>query len=332
MRFMRSSRNRDGLPDLAEIDATWKRLRGRVARTPLMDLTGSRLEPDLPEGARVWMKLELFQKAGSFKARGVTLAVAALPDGAEVIAASGGNHALAVARAAGSRAHLIMPEAADPGTVAECEALGAAIERTPGTKTDLALLTARAEETGRVPLHPFESRHMILGAATCGYEIVNTQPELDAVIVPVGGGGLIAGVALAVKLFSPACKVIGVEPEGADSISRSLADGEPVVLDQVETMAVSLAAPRAEPLTFGAIRQHVDEMIRLPDAAFPPAMRRMRDALSLTVEPACAAALAALTGPLRDRLAGKRVAIIACGSNISDASWDRLAKLQPSRP
>ena len=330
MRFTRASRSEHGMPDLNEIDAAAKRLRGRIVATPILPLTTDRLSDVLPEGAQVFMKMELFQQAGSFKSRGVLLGIDAMTDAqraAGVIASSGGNHALAVAwaaNAAGIDALIIMPEAADPQTVARVADLGATIERTSGSATNLAYLDEKTAQTGRTKLHPFEAPHMLLGAATCGYEIVCALPDLDAVIVPVGGGGLIAGVSRAVKLFSPACQVIGVEPVGAAGMTRSVEAGSPQTLDSVQTVAVSLAAPRAEPLTFSAVQAHVDRMLTLPDSALIAAMRRFNTDLSLMVEPACAASFAALTGPLRAELAGKRVAVIACGSNIGRAGHARI--------
>ncbi|SOH93236.1 threonine dehydratase [Monaibacterium marinum] len=330
MRFMRASRSEQTLPDLNEIDAARKRLRGRIVATPILPLTTDRLTDALPDGASVYMKMELFQQAGSFKSRGVLLGIDAMtPEqrAAGVIASSGGNHALAVAwaaNAAGIDALIIMPEAADPQTVERVAAMGATIQRTPGSATNLALLDEMTAQTGRTKLHPFEAPHMLLGAATCGYEIVCAHPDLDAMIVPVGGGGLLAGISRAVKLFSPACQVIGVEPDGAAGMTRSVEVGSPQTLSEVNTVAVSLAASRAEPLTFSAVKAHVDRMITLPDSALIEAMRRMNRDLSLMVEPACAASFAALTGPLRDELAGKRVGIIACGSNIGRVGYSRI--------
>lgn len=336
MRFMRGLRNRDDLPDLNAINAASRRLRGRIVATPLLPLTTDRLNGVLPDGSTVFMKMELFQQAGSFKARGVLLGIDAMDAqqrAAGIIASSGGNHALAVAWAAntaGIDALMIMPDAADPQTVERVTALGATIERTPGSATNLAYLDEKAAQTGRTKMHPFEAPHMLLGAATCGYEIVCALPDLDAVIVPVGGGGLLAGVARAIKLFSPACEVIGVEPEGAASMTRSIEAGSPQTLDGVNTVAVSLAASRAEPMTFGAIQRHVDRMITLPDTALVAAMRRVNADLSLMVEPACAAAFAALTGPLHAEMSGKRVGIIACGSNIGRAGYTRIVDAMPA--
>ncbi|WP_316013328.1 threonine/serine dehydratase [Roseobacter sp. HKCCA0434] len=299
-------------------------------KTPLLELTHGPAANLLPKGAQVWMKLELFQQAGSFKTRGVLLAIDAMSSAerrAGVIAASGGNHAFAVATACareGIDALIVMPEAADARTVARCDDLGATIRRTPGARTDLALLDQLAQETGRTKLHPFDTPHMILGAATCGYEITNNLPELDAMIVPVGGGGLIAGISRTFKQFCPMTQIIGVEPEGAASMTRSLEAGQPLQLDTVDTCAVSLAASRAEPLTFAAAAEHVDRMVTLADGTMIDAMRALSDSLGLMVEPACAASFAALTGPLAAEMAGKKVGIIACGSNLSRAGYARI--------
>ena len=144
-------------------------------------------------------------------------------------------------------------------------------------------------------------------------------------IVPVGGGGLIAGIACAVKQMQPRCKVYGVEPEGADSMSRSFAAGAPQKLERVDTIADSLAAPYALPYSFGVARQFVDEMVAIPDAAMQRAMALLFTDMKLAVEPAGAAATAALCGPLCERLDGKRVALVVCGTNIDRATFARLA-------
>lgn len=332
MKFMPSWGSRKSAPDwpdLAEIDYATKRLRGRIVATPTLDLTQAALKPIFPDGARISIKLELFQQAGSFKARGALLSVDALSDAAResgITAASGGNHALAVswaAAAAGVSARVHMPRATDPARLNGCRDLGAEITLHDDIAAAFAAMQ-RDVEAGLSAIHPFEGRPMTLGAATCGYEITNARPDLDAIIVPVGGGGLISGVARAVKLFANGCEVIGVEPEGADSITRSRASGAPVTLDRVDTVADSLGAPYAMPYSFGLIEEHVDDMVTLPDSALIDAMVTMRDQLKLVAEPACAASFAALTGPLRERFAGKNVAIIACGSNISSARFESI--------
>ena len=150
------------------------------------------------------------------------------------------------------------------------------------------------------------------------------MPDLDAVIVPIGGGGLCAGVASAVKQSSPKTQVFGVEPEGADSMHRSFRSGKPEGIDKVRTIADSLGAPHAAPYSFELCRRYVDELVLVNDDQLRAAMRLIFRGAKLAVEPAGAAATAALCGPLRDRLAGKRVALIVCGANIDAPTFTRL--------
>ena len=157
-----------------------------------------------------------------------------------------------------------------------------------------------------------------------GAEFVRQVPGLEAVIVPIGGGGLCAGVSAAVKLLAPGCKVYGVEPEGADSMRRSFAAGSVQSIERVNTIADSLGAPYALPITFSLCRRFVDDLVLISDDQIRAAMRLLLEDAKLAVEPAGAAATAALLGPLRERVAGKKVGIIVCGANIDAASFLRL--------
>lgn len=302
---------------------------GVTVQTPVLPLIQARWEGLLPAEAEVTLKLELFQQAGSFKARGAYLGLAGLSAAereAGVVAASGGNHALAVAwsaQAAGVKALIAMPEATDPGRIARCRALGATVSLHPDMAAAFAAMQDAAA-AGRSLLHPFEAPHMVLGAATCGAEFLDQAPDADAFVIPVGGGGLIAGMARAIKLARPRAMVIGVEPAGADSLARSFAAGAPATLDRVATIADSLGAPYALPLTYAIARDHVDRLVQISDAQMLAAMQLYQDNLSLMVEPACAAALAAVLGPLRGDLAGRQIAVIACGSNISARRYQAL--------
>ncbi len=316
-------------PSAAEIAAAAEALQGQIIRTPMVRLSGDRF-PMLPE-ARVDIKLELFQETGTFKARGVLLGIAAMDRAARaagVVAVSGGNHALAVAwgaRAAGVAARVIMPKATDPARVEGCRALGAEIELV----SDITAAFARMDEvvaTGATPLHPFEGAHMTLGAATIGSEIIEDCPDVEAVIVPCGGGGLISGISRAVKLTNPKCAVFGVEPFGADSLWQSLKSGKPERIAQVKTIADSLGSPLAMPYSFGVAQAHVDEVVRIEDAEMIAGMRALYEGAKIVAEPACAASFAAMCGPLHDKLMGKKVAIIACGSNIGTERFFELLR------
>lgn len=316
-------------PSLDEIVAAKAEVQGDLIETPVLALTSTRWDGLLPEGAEVTVKLELFQQAGSFKARGALLGMRRL-DAAQraagVVAASGGNHALAVswaAKAAGVDALIAMPKATDPARIAGCEALGATVTLHDDMAAAFAAMNVAAD-AGRTLMHPFEGAHMVLGAATCGYEYATQAPQIDTYVIPVGGGGMISGMACAIKQMNPQATVIGVEPFGADSMSQSFAAGEPVTLDKVATIADSLGAPLAMPLTYGVARAYVDRIVRIEDREMLAAMDRYQNILRLTAEPACAASLAAITGPLKAELAGRRIGIIACGSNISLARYAEL--------
>ena len=215
-----------------------------------------------------------------------------------------------------------MSKTADPMRIEGCRDLGAEVVLVDGIAAALPMLDSIESEEGRTILHPFDDLNMAYGAATCGAEMIEDMPPLDLVVLPVGGGGLIAGMAAAIKQMSPATTVIGVEPEGADSLTRSFASGQPEVLEAVNTIADSLGAPRAMADSMALARAHVDEMITIPDSLMAETMLLMRGTLNLVAEPACTASLGAALGPLRARCEGKRVGVLACGSNIGQERFE----------
>ena len=320
-----------GYPTIDDIRAARERLGERVRETPAWHWRGAAIDRAAGSDTQVFLKLELFQYTGTFKARGALLNAMALSAAAKqrgVTAVSAGNHAIAVAFAArvvGTTAKVVMPKTANPARVALCRSYGAEVVLTEDVFAAFAEVKRIEADEGRTFIHPFEGELTVLGTTTVGYELCNQIENLDAVVVPVGGGGLIAGIACAVKQMQPRCKVYGVEPEGADSMSRSFASGTPQGLERVDTIADSLAAPYALPYSFGVARQFVDEMVTIPDAAMQRAMALLFSDMKLAVEPAGAAATAALRGPLRERLDGKRVALVVCGTNIDLATFARLA-------
>ncbi|NIA71177.1 threonine/serine dehydratase [Pelagibius litoralis] len=317
-------------PDLAAIEAAAQTLKGRIVETPVVPLVAEALKPHLPGGAEVIGKLELFQHAGSFKARGALLNILDFSDaeaGHGATAVSAGNHALAVAWAARQRqvhAKVVMMKTADPVRVAGCRALGAEVVQTDDIHGAFAEVDRIVAEEGRRFIHPFESPLTVLGTATCGREAAMQMPDLDVMVIPVGGGGLIAGMARAMKLLQPNCRVIGVEPEGADSLTRSFAAGSPQTLEKVDTIADSLGAPMTLPYSFAVARDHVDELVRIRDDDMLRAMGLIYDGLKIAVEPAGAASTAAVMGPLKQACAGKRVGVIFCGSNIGEERFAAL--------
>ncbi|MDA4844240.1 threonine ammonia-lyase [Hoeflea poritis] len=320
----------DDIPNQEDIRNAAKAIEGEIIRTPMLPLRQDAFADLFGDARSVSMKLELFQHAGSFKARGNLLGIGALSAqerAAGVIAASGGNHALAVSWAAAKqhvRATLVMPKATDRLRVDGCRKTGAEVILVDDIAAAFEEMNRLSVAEGMTVMHPFEGIHMTLGAATLGAEIIEDLPGLDCMIVAVGGGGLIGGVAAAIRQNKPDCEVIGVEPFGADSLSQSFERGEPVRIGKVDTIADSLGSPAALPFSYAVARNFVSRIVRIEDGAMLDAMALMRDGLKLVAEPACAAALAAATGPLRRQLAGKNVCVLACGSNIGAARYNAL--------
>lgn len=315
---------------LDEIRRAAGQLADYVVRTPVHRLHTSEVEHLLGDTSEIWLKLELFQRTGTFKARGALLNVLDLSAQARkqgVTAVSAGNHAVAVAFAAatvGISAKVVMFASANPLRVQLCRSFGADVVFADTAHDGFEMATRLAEQEGRTLIHPFEGRTTALGTATVGLEVCEQIPDLQAVIVPIGGGGLCAGIASAVKLMAPKCEVFGVEPEGADSMHRSFAAGEPRSIERVATIADSLGAPYALPFSFELCQRNVAGLVRISDNEMRSAMRFLFRNAKLAVEPAGAAATAALLGPLKERLRGKRVGLIVCGSNIDAESYARL--------
>ena len=309
---------------LSEVDATARALAPSIRETPAWPWRDELVERLLPRATWPVLKLELFQHAGSFKARGalsvmLSLDPAVLARG--VTAVSAGNHAIAVAwaaRALGTTAKVVMPETADPYRVSRCRALGAEVVLTGDVHAAFAETGRIEREEGRSFVHPFEGPRTALGTATLGRELLRQAPDLDAVIVPIGGGGLAGGLAAAVKLTRPECLVIGVEPEGNDTMLRSLRAGRPEKAAEggYRTIADSLSPPYTLPYSFGLCRRYLDDVVLVSDDALRESLALLFRSARLAVEPAGAAATAALLGPLRERLAGKLVGLIVCGTNI----------------
>ena len=316
-------------PTLDAIRATRARLGDLVVTTPVRAWDDPALTRELATGTRVVLKEELFQRTGTFKPRGALAVMLDLPKDAlsrGVTAVSAGNHAIAVAYAAqvmGSTAKVVMPRTANPFRVDRCRALGAEVELVEDVHRAFDRVKQIEQEEGRTFVHPFEGPRTALGTATLGLELVEQVPDVEAVVVPIGGGGLCAGVAAAVKLARPQVRVYGVEPEGADTMRRSFAAGAPQAIEAVRTIADSLGAPHAAPYSFDLCRRYVDDLVLVGDDALRRAMLLLFSSAKLAVEPAGAAATAALCGPLRERLAGRRVALVVCGANIDAVTFSR---------
>jgi threonine dehydratase len=320
-------------PSLDAIEANAAALRGLLRQTPVTSWEEPGLARFLAPGTRVTLKLELLQHTGTFKARGALTNVRALsPDqlGRGVTAVSAGNHAVAVSFAAqrmGTSATVVMPRTANPARVALSRAYGANVLLLDDVAKAFAEVKRIEHEEGRAFVHPFEGPLTALGTATLGLEFIRQVPDLDAVIVPVGGGGLAAGVACAIKQAKPSCLVLGVEPKGADSMSRSFAEGAPVNAGPITTIADSLAPPFSLPYSYALCRKYLDDLVLVDDDELCRALALVFQGAKLAVEPAGAATTAGLIGPLKERLAGKHVGLIVCGSNIDPATyWKYLAR------
>lgn len=317
-------------PTIVELDQALARLKPYIVATPLVPWPGPELPGLLAKGTDVRIKLELFQVTGSFKARGALNVTMSLDDQTRargLTAISAGNHAIAVAHAArtfGTTAKVVMPKTANAFRVGQCKRYGAEVVLAENVAEAFRLVEEIAAKEGRTFVHPFEGPRTSEATATIGLEMLRAAPDADAIIVPVGGGGLISGIAAAAKQLKPSIRVYGVEPEGARGMSDSLAAGAPVKGVKVQTVADSLGAPLHLPHSFGLVQRFVDEIVTVSDDAMIDCVGLIFRDLKLAVEPAPAAGVAALIGPLRDQLKGARVLLIGCGANIDAVSFAGL--------
>jgi threonine dehydratase len=273
-------------------------------------------------GITLFLKCENLQKTGSFKPRGALNKVSQLDGAARqrgVVTVSAGNHAQALAwaaRVANVRATVVMPLAASQAKADASAAYGAEVIR-HGTAFDaFEHAQSLAGERGLVFVHPFDDEDVIAGAGTTGLEILEQTPDVDAVVVPIGGGGLIAGVAAAIKQLRPTVRVYGVEPRGAAAMRSSLDSGRAVRLGAVDTIADGLAAPMAGALTYEIVRRLVDDVVLVSDDEIAAAVRALLLWTKLLAEPAGAAAVAAISSrrlPLRP---GESVVAVVSGGNV----------------
>ena len=288
----------------------------RLRRTPVMSSAWLGAQC----GARVTLKLELFQRTGSFKPRGVlnTLATLSADERARgVISLSAGNHAQAVAwgaSAAGVRSTIVMPATAARTTVDATRGYGGEVVQTAGDLLATAMELQR--ERALTLIHPFDDLRIIAGAGTVGLEIVEDVADVDTVIVPCGGGGLVSGVAAAVRAVRPGARVIAVEPTGANAMAQSLAAGKPVRLASTSTIADGLAAPFAGSHTLAHVQELVDRVVELDDAAIVAGMRALMERCKIMPEPAGAAATGALLAGLIDVSPHEHIVVIVSGGNV----------------
>jgi threonine dehydratase len=305
---------------ISDFEEARARIAGHVRVTPVIAWNPGEI------AARVTLKLEHLQIGGSFKVRGainrlLVEAPARLASG--VVTASGGNHGIGVAYAAsrlGARAVIFLPESAPAATERRLAALGAEAVRV-GLAWDDAwqAALAHAERTDALAIHPFEDPAVIAGQGTVGLELFDQAPDLDAALVAIGGGGLLAGTASALHARAPAIHVVGVEPEGAASMTASLRAGRVTPLAEVRTIAGTLAPRSVGPNTLAIAAREAPEVTLVSDDEIRAAMRRLWDDLRVLVEPAGAAAVAALLSGRAPLEGARHVAVLVCGANL-DAS------------
>ena len=313
------------LVTLADLEAAAARIAPVAVRTPLLPF--DRASELL--GAEIWLKPEMLQRSGAFKFRGAYNFLARLSDTERrrgVVAPSSGNHAQAVAMAArmfGVPAVVVMPTTVTPAKRAGAERLGARVELA-GTTTQHRWERAveLVDREGLTMVPPYDHLWIIEGQGTVGLEIVEDLPDVGTVLVPVGGGGLSAGTAAAVKLRAPAARVVGVEPSGAAKLTRAREAGRPVKLSNTAGLADGLLAVAVGDLPFAHHEAYLDDVVTVDDGALRGAMRLLFDRMKLVAEPSAAITVAALLEGLVAP-SGPTVAVLS-GGNIE---WDGVAAL-----
>jgi len=308
---------------LADAQRARSVIAAHVLRTPLVSshALGERI------GAEAFLKLENLQRTGSFKVRGAAYAMSRLSPAARaagVVTMSAGNAAAAIAyagRVHGVHVTVVMPETAPKTKVAATRGYGGDI-RFASDVTQLLPMVQELQANGLHFLHPFDDDDVIAGHASVGFEVVEDVPEVDLVVVPVGGGGLISGVALAVTAARPGCRIVGVEPEGAAGVRRALDAGEVVRLESAKTVADGLAAPFAGERNLAIITRDVDDVVVVSDDVILDGLRFLMARARIVAEPAGAAAVGALLSGAVKANAGERVAAIVSGGNVDP---DRFA-------
>ncbi len=322
---------------IAEIESVRRRLGDRIYETPTWRWQGPVKDQLVGRDTEVFVKFEMLQVTGSFKPRGalnVMLQLSEQQRARGVAAISAGNHAIAVCYAAqvtNTHAKVVMPGSAPQLRIKRCEELGAEIVLVDNIQVGFERVKEIEREEHRVQVHPFEGPHTTAGIATLGLEFYRQTGGMDLVVIPIGGGGLASGMSTAIKLCNPQCEIYGVEPTGANTMFLSFRSGRPESIDEVRTIASSLGAPYAMPFSFGICRQNLADVVLVSDDDMCGAMAMMFHHMKLAVEPAAAASLAALLGPLKSKARHKRIGIIACGANIDRETFDKYIERGETR-
>jgi threonine dehydratase len=303
--------------DASHVHEAAERLANRVHITPVFS---SRALSEL-SSADVVVKAELFQRAGSFKVRGTLNRLLTEPPDSGVVTFSAGNHAQAVALAARELdldALVVMPAGASAAKVAAARAYGARVDlESADSREAFARATEIAAAEGRLLIHPFDDPAIVAGHGTVGLELLNDVPDLDCVIVPTSGGGLISGVALAVKAERPDARVIAVQTEAMPSLKEALRAGHVVPIQPAPTVADALTAPFFGDVCFEVCRELVDDVVLVDEAAIGEALRFTYQRLKLAAEPGGVVGVAALLSGRLELRPGERAAIVVSGGNVA---------------
>jgi threonine dehydratase len=301
-----------------DVRAARSRIAGGVRVTPMFQATLARA-PIAPQ-AELWLKLECLQVTGSFKARGAMSKLRALPPDAVargLVTASGGNHGIAVAYAgmlAKVPATIFVPTGVAPAKARKIEGYGAKLVVGGASWFEANKDALAFAETGPTYIHAFADPLVIAGQGTTALELLDQMPDLDLLVVAIGGGGLIAGMALAAKAIRPQLRIVGVQPTGAASMHDSLRRGELVELDRVTTRVPTLAARRTEAINFEIVRRHVDDIVLIEDDDMDAASRWLWREMNVAADPSGAATVAALMTGAIVPPAGARVCALVCGA------------------
>ena len=304
---------------LKRIQEAQQNIKPFLHRTPVFT---SRYLSEL-SGSTVYLKAELFQKTGSFKPRGAINRLkhfSAEEKKQGIVSVSAGNHAQAVAFAAAMEkipCTVVMPSTAPSIKLEATRGYGAEVVLHDSMSTIFERTEDLRRQKGAILLHPFNDPFVIAGQGTVGLEIYEDVPDVDVVVVGIGGGALISGIALALKSMNPLIRVIGVEPHGAPTMTRALEAGKPVRLEQMNTIADGLAAPIVGEWNLALVRKYVDEIALVQDIQILEAIKTLFQRTKLVVEPAGAAGTAALRNQLLGDVKGKKVLLVLSGGNLS---------------
>ena len=311
--------------DLADIEAARRRIAPHIRKTPTLAYT--QLKDGGAGGVSVTLKLELLQAAGSFKARGAMNRLMTLSEGQRgrgIVTASGGNHGLAIARSAhvlGARAQIFLPSNVVPDKVAKLKQWGASVEIVGAVWDDAnAAALAFAERTGATYAHPFSDPVGVAGQGTLGLDVLDDMPDVDVILVAIGGGGLISGLSTAVKARRPATRIIGIEPVGSPTLHACIQAGRLVALDRLETRVATMSCRQTDQAIFEVVRDKVDEIVLVSDEEMESAARQLWFEFGIGADLSGAAALAALNAGRMTIAPGSRVCALVCGAGTDGMS------------